>query len=88
MDDDFRQYAIRQLMIAIDKFAEAPGSAAIHELQAAFALRGGRPPVGTEAIDIVAPDHFVPSDRPVFCAHCDHRIYACPRCGKMEWRIE
>lgn len=24
---------------------------------------------------------------PVFCAHCEHEIVRCPKCGKQEWRV-
>lgn len=26
-------------------------------------------------------------DTTVLCAHCEHEIAECPKCGKAEWRI-
>lgn len=48
---DHRVYAIRQLQIAIEKDADAPASAAMHERQALMALRLERVPHPHETLD-------------------------------------
>lgn len=47
---NYREYAIQQLRIAIDKDGDAPASAAMHQEQAEFALREARIPEQGEVL--------------------------------------